>query len=49
MVQILSINFFVVFLQFLLGFSNIPGFYVSACISGTRYTSVLKYADLESQ
>jgi hypothetical protein len=38
MVQFLSIKFFVGFLQFLLGFSKLPVFFVSPCISITICT-----------
>ena len=36
MVQLLSINFFLGFLQFLLGFSKVPVFFVSLCINESK-------------
>ena len=33
MVQFMSINFFLGFLQFMLGFSKVPVFFVSLCIT----------------
>ena len=38
MVQFLSINFFLGFLQFLLGFSKFPVFFVSLCIISWHVT-----------
>ena len=37
MVQFLSIIFFLGLLQFLLGFSNFPVFFVSSCMMEERY------------
>ena len=40
MVQFLSINFFLGCLQFLLGFSKVPVFFVSPSISGRDFEKI---------